>query len=386
MKYLTCKKGKTMTDEKDYTKNIYFILLFFAVVLIGFLFKTLSSVFLPVVIAFILSFVLLPIIQKVTRKTKLPWVAVSLITVFLFLVAIFAFSTLIIRSLSTIIVEYPKYESKFQKMYGLIAQNFDLEFDSGKSFIENMWKHLKVREWVQKIAIFLSSGVFSFSKNIFLITILLIFLILDMRFVGKKINYAFVGKAKGKILRLSNKIVSETVHFLSIKFFISIATGFLISIACFILKVDFPIIWGFLAFIMNFIPTFGSIFSTALTTLFALVQYYPNSFYKAFIIFMIMLTVNMVLGNIVEPRIEGKHLGLSPFAILVSLTLWGWIWGFIGMLLAVPMTVIIKIVCENISYLHIFAIILGNSPSQIKKEIEASPSETTSEKDTETTK
>jgi predicted PurR-regulated permease PerM len=72
----------------------------------------------------------------------------------------------------------------------------------------------------------------------------------------------------------------------------------------------------------------------------------------------------MILGNIIEPRIEGKNLGLSPFVILVSLSLWGYIWGFLGMILAVPLTVIIKIVCENIDDLKWLAIILGNGSKE----------------------
>ena len=77
-----------------------------------------------------------------------------------------------------------------------------------------------------------------------------------------------------------------------------------------------------------------------------------------------MLSVNMILGNILEPRIEGKNLGISPVIILISLSLWGYIWGFTGMLLAVPLMVIIKIVCENIDYLKGLAILIGNDPRQ----------------------
>ena len=73
-----------------------------------------------------------------------------------------------------------------------------------------------------------------------------------------------------------------------------------------------------------------------------------------------MIVVNFGLGNILEPRIEGKNLGLSPFVILVCLSLWGYIWGFVGMILAVPMTVIIKIICENTDYLKSIGILLGN--------------------------
>ena len=77
----------------------------------------------------------------------------------------------------------------------------------------------------------------------------------------------------------------------------------------------------------------------------------------------------MILGNIVEPRIEGKNLGISPFVILVSLTFWGWMWGFIGMIIAVPLMMIVKIICENVSFLHPIAIILGNKPADTQKEL-----------------
>ena len=155
--------------------------------------------------------------------------------------------------------------------------------------------------------------------------------------------------------------MSQTVRYISIKFFISLATGILSFITTWLIGLDFPIVWGFLAFIMNFIPFFGSIISVGATTLFCLVQFYPN-WGKTVFILVFLTGINMVLGNIIEPRIEGKNLGISPVAILVSLSIWGYIWGFTGMLLAVPLTVIIKIVCENIDYLRAFAIILGNDP------------------------
>ena len=192
------------------------------------------------------------------------------------------------------------------------------------------------------------------------------FFLIELRHTQGKINDAFQGAAKGKFLRISENIVTEIIHFLSIKFFISLTTGIIVWLGVKIIGMDFPVLWGFLAFLMNFIPTFGSIISTILTSLFALMQFFPV-YWKIIYVFLLMLTVNMVLGNIVEPRIEGRGLGLSPFVILVSLTIWGYIWGFMGMLLAVPMMVIIKIVCENISYLQPFAVFIGNGSVSKKK-------------------
>ena len=346
-------------EEKDYSKAIFYILFFLAIIALGTLCKLLSSVILPVVIAVLMTFSFMPVILKLNRKLKIPWILLVLIIDIILLFAIFGLSSLLVSSLSTIIAEYPKYESRFMSIYKLTAATFNLQFDDGKSFIDNLWSVLQVREYVQKLAVFLSSGLFTFAKYFLVIILLFTFLLIEIKSTGKKINSAFHSKTRSKVFRIIQQVISETVRYLSIKFFISLATGILVFIGTSIVGMDFPIVWGFLAFIMNFIPTFGSIISTLLTTLFATLQFYP-AWGKIIYIFILLLSINMILGNILEPRIEGNHLGLSPFVILVSLSLWGWLWGFVGMILAVPMTVIIKIVCENFSILNPIAVLLGN--------------------------
>lgn len=353
-------------EERNFTAPIFFILLFLAVIVMGTLCKILSSVFLPVVIAVFMAFVFMPILTKLHQKIKIPWVAeVILVDVFL-LVVIFILSSFLFKSLSTIVAEYPKYETKFMTIYRILAGTFNLEFDEGKSFVENIWGVFQVREIVQKAAIFLSSGIVTFAKSFFVVFLLFTFLLLEINKSGRKINVAFKNNTKGKVFRIIQQIITETVRFISIKFFVSLATGTLVFIGTSIIHMDFPIVWAFLAFIMNFIPTFGSIISTILTSLFALLQFYPV-WGKIIYVFILMLSINMILGNILEPRIEGKDLGLSPFVILVSLSIWGWIWGFMGMILAVPLTVIIKIICENVSFLQGIAVLLGNTAEKTKQ-------------------
>lgn len=354
-------------EDNTYSKNIFYILLFFAIIFAGFLCKILSSVIIPVIVAAMLTFVLLPLIRKTNLKLGIPWVLSSIIIEVLFFSIFIGLSTLLISSLSKIVAEYPKYESKFTAIYQIIAKNFNLEFDEGKSFLGNMWAFLKVREIIQKFAVFLSSGVFSFSKNLFMIAIMSTFLLIEMRLTKRKMHYAF-SKEKEKVTRVSHQIVKETIRYVSIKFVISLATGIFCYLSTLIIGMDFPLVWAFLAFIMNFIPIFGSIISVGFTTLFAVIQFYPSWGSPLFIL-LFMTAVNMILGNILEPRIEGKNLGISPFAILVSLSLWGYIWGFIGMILAVPLTVIIKIICENIDYLHSIAIFIGNNPKKDNENI-----------------
>jgi predicted PurR-regulated permease PerM len=143
---------------------------------------------------------------------------------------------------------------------------------------------------------------------------------------------------------------------------------------------DFAIIRGFLAFVLNFIPNFGSIFSGIITTGFSIIQFWPDPV-NMVIIGIIMLGVNMILGNVVEPRVQGRNLGLSPFLILASLSIWGWMWGFSGMILAVPMMAILKIICENVEMLKPISVLMG-APSTVR-EAERSQASEQSDSDSE---
>lgn len=345
-------------EENNVSNKILYVCLFFAVILIGVISKLLASVIMPVVIAVLFTFVLLPLIKKI-NSFKIPWALSSVLVVILFVVFISGILSLLVNSLSTIVAEYPKYESKFMTLYSYLSTTFGIEFDEGKSFAQNLWKNLKVQEYAQKTAVFLSSGAVSFVKNMFTIVLMILFLAIELKLTKQKMRTAFTND-KEKVSSIANQIAEETIRYVSIKFFISLATGILAWLVTMIIGMDFPIVWGFLSFLMNFVPIFGSIIAVGITTLFAALQFYPNFAIPAFIL-IFLIAVNQILGTIIEPRIEGKNLGLSPFVILVCLSFWGYIWGFLGMLLAVPVTVIIKIVCENIKELKIIAIVLGNN-------------------------
>ena len=345
--------------ERDYTKPIFFVLLFFAFILTGFLCKVLSSVLIPVAIAIFMALSFYPVVRNLEIKAKFNWVAGCIIVVILVLVAIGSISGILIKGVQTIANEYSKYETRFMKIYTVFAKKFNLALDEEQSFITNVWSILEVRQFIQDMALGFSSVMVNFGKSLILILIMFSFLLFEIKGLKRRITNAVRDENKQTVLTISQQIGLDVVHFLSIKFFISLTTGLLVYIVALILKLDFAIVWGFLAFVLNFIPTFGSIISTLITTIFALLQFYPH-YGKVIFIFLFMVALNFVLGQILEPRIEGERLGLSPFAILVSLALWGYLWGFIGMILAVPMTVIVKIFCENIPYLNIVSTILGS--------------------------
>lgn len=328
----------------------------------GFLCKVLSSVLIPVAIAIFMALAFYPVVKNLEAKAHIKWIFGTLIVVVIVLLAIGSVSSLLARGFQTIASEYSKYETRFMSIYRRIAQEFNLVIDEEKSFIHNLWDIFEVRKFVQDMAFEFSSGVLSLGQSLVLILIMFSFLLIEIKGFKTRITNAVKDENKQTLLNISQQIGQDVVRFLSIKFFISLATGFLVYLASLIIGLDFPVVWAFLAFVMNFIPTFGSIISTLLTTLFALLQFYPH-YGKVIFVLLFMAAINFLLGNILEPRIEGERLGLSPFAILVSLALWGYLWGFIGMILAVPMTVIVKIFCENIPYLNIISTVLGNRKS-----------------------
>jgi predicted PurR-regulated permease PerM len=122
--------------------------------------------------------------------------------------------------------------------------------------------------------------------------------------------------------------------------------------------VDFAPLFGFLAFLLNYIPNVGSLIATVLRVGFAFFQF--GTFWVPFWILVITVGLDTLMGNLVEPRIIGKGLGLSPLVVFFSLVFWGWLWGIPGMIMAVPLVAVIKIVCQNVPSLRPGAVLMGS--------------------------
>ena len=132
-------------------------------------------------------------------------------------------------------------------------------------------------------------------------------------------------------------------RYVAIKTSMSLLTGALVTIALWLLDIDFPVLWGLLAFLLNFIPTIGSIFAAIPPLLLALIQHSPSA---AGAVALVFFFINMIVGNVLEPRYMGKGLDLSTLVVFLSLIFWGWILGTVGMFLSVPLTMTGKIAME----------------------------------------
>jgi AI-2 transport protein TqsA len=187
-----------------------------------------------------------------------------------------------------------------------------------------------------------------------LVLLYLVFILGEASGVPGKLHAA-IGARAGTLARLA-PIVEEVQQYLALKTMISLATGVLIGAAAALLGVDFALFWGLLAFVLNFIPNIGSIMAAVPAVAVALLQLGPGT---AALLAVVYLAVNLVIGNLLDPAIMGRRLGLSALVVMVSLAFWGWVWGIVGMLLAVPLTMAAKIALENTRSLRWIAVLLG---------------------------
>ena len=350
-----------MSDKVNYTKGIFYILLCIGIIAVGTVLKLTAEVVLPITVAIFLGLVFQPVINTFHTKFRIPTILGIVIIFLLLFVLIFSIGTLLVSSSKAILTLYPKYEERFLTIYVAVAEIFNLPYDSDLSLFNNLWNQLGVRNAIQSMAVSFSNNLITFARNLTVVALFVVFLLMEMGLFKAKAIAALDGKTPGRITLIMRDIIQQVTKYISVKFFISLLTGIFVFLGTWVVNLDFPIIWGFLAFVLNFIPNFGSIISGILTTFFALVQFWPKPGPVIWVGFL-MLAVNMILGNFVEPKVQGRNLGLSPFIIIISLSVWGWLWGFLGMILAVPMMVILKIVCENISFLQPLSIFMGSKP------------------------
>ena len=358
-----------MKAPRRFASASFFVMLFIAIIIAFAVFKIAASVLIPLAIALMLSIVIEPLIIVLNKRLHLPKFLCIILIMLGALVAIASIGTLLVNSFRTILTQYPRYESRFLIIYETIASMFNLPFNEDISLFKNLWDQAVVRSFVQNITLSLSSTIFQFLKDTLVVFLFIFFFLSEMRFFRDKLKAALADIMPNSFKSAFTDVVAQIARYISVKFYISLLTGILVYLGTLLIGLDFPVIWGFIAFVLNFIPTFGSIISGILTSVFALVQFWPEPA-PVILTVLLMLGVNMILGNIVEPKIQGRNLGLSPFVIIVSLSVWGWIWGFAGMVLAVPIMVVIKIICENIEILHPVSILLGTVVESPKNEEE----------------
>ncbi len=207
--------------------------------------------------------------------------------------------------------------------------------------------------------------------NGFLILMTVIFILLEAASFPHKLQ-AIKGAPEASLDRWEH-FLNDVKQYMAIKTWISLATGVIIAIWATLLGVDYPLLWGLLAFALNYVPNIGSIIAAVPAVLLALVQL---GLFKALVLACGYVTVNLVMGNAIEPRFMGKGLGLSTLVVFLSLLFWGWVLGPVGMLLSVPLTITAKIALDSREETRWLAVLLGPEKAvhgKIETEAEEDP-------------
>ena len=370
-------------DKNNKTHNVgravFIMMIFICIVIATAVLKIASTVILPFTIAALLAFVMFPLIRALD-KVRCPRVFSILIVVFIIVIGMYLFGIVLYTSVTMIVKHLPQYQGRFSFIYNQIANILNLQNNEDLTLWQNLWDQEAIRNLVRDITISFSNMSFKLLSVSVLIVLFMVFIMFEAGYFKEKLIIAFEDRI-GNVDRIGKEIINQVTRYLDAKFLFSLANGIVYIIGFSLVGLEFAIVWGVLQFLLNFIPTLGSIVAGVIISLFALMQFWPEPG-PVIAVVAIILAVNLILSNILDPKIIGDHVGISPLIILVSLSIWGFIWGFAGMVLAVPMTVIIKIICEHIPIMSPISILLGSRRSVKAKKTNASYSET----DTETEK
>lgn len=341
-------------------RAIVILLSIVAVVAVGVVLLVLRSVLLPFAGAALLAFLFKPLVLLLRRK-GVP-MAVVLITVILSVaVLLAALGGILYSTTSSLIETLPQYADRVTDIiYGVtewttrVSQRWGLNLDD---YINDA--AIDIGTVTNVLQTGLSSFV-GFFGNVLIVLLFLMFMLAGTGNFLAKISLAFSSDRAEKVAAMAHNIDAQIKEYILAKTLVSLITGILTTVICLVIGVDFAFLWGFVAFLLNFIPTFGSIVATIFPVMIAFLQF--GSIFKPLLVLVLIMGTQFTMGNVVEPRLMGARLNLSPLAILFSIILWAWLWGPWGMVMAVPITVSMKIVFENITSLQPISVLMSGTP------------------------
>lgn len=324
-----------------------------ALILVGSMLQATQNVVIPIILAVGLAVIVQPLVERLRRHMPLG-LALG-VTILLMGGFIVGAGSLFALSISGITAKVPEYTLRFQNMFQGVL---DL---AGGYGVEVSWDQVGTEEsvgWALSLFSSAFGSVLNIVGQVFLILLMMVFLVLEASVFRQKIDVAFADSTRFRISRSLHAIASKLQQYVVTKTLISLLTGFCTAFVTWIVGVDFPIFWGGIAFMLNYIPNVGSIIAVIPPVLIALLQF--DSLVEPIVVLALLTTVQMTIGNILEPRMLGRSLQLSAFVVLLSMIAWGWLWGIVGVVISVPLTVAIKITCENIEALRPIAVLLSD--------------------------
>jgi len=315
--------------------------------------KQASDFFIPVLVAFFIATVSFPLLNFL-REKRVPRGLAVLLTVAVDFVFLAALAVLAITLIGDLQEKWnSKYAAEVSTQIREGSESLALKLneygvrDAKKKIDEAVNNNLSnlqnIRfEKIWDVGTGVLGRVVGFLGTSLITLILTVFMLSEARMFGRRLEA--ISLARGPNLSRMLSATKDIQRFLAIKTAVSLVTGVLAGLLCWAAGLDFYVLWGILAFFFNFIPVVGSIIAGVPPTILALlVAGFPN----AILVAGGYLLINNFLGNFVEPMLVGRRFGISTLVVVISVIFWGWLWGPIGMLLAVPLTMVLKVILES---------------------------------------
>ena len=340
------------------TQKLMLGLLFvLALFVVGVILNELRTVLLPLAIALLLSNIFKPVVTFLKGK-RVPTILALFVVLLSFATLLFLLSLILYSSVDTFTQELPKYQGRVTQSIQSAIQSIQELAARFDVTLEGLWWRDAIQ--LSSITSAVTSGIGSFitlASYTFLIVLFMLFILAESGQFSVRVRKAFPSSQASQIAAVLGNIDDQVRQYLMTKTLISGGTGVLTSLILWILGVDFALLWGFMAFLLNFIPNIGSVIATLLPFSLSLLQF--ESLTVPVLVLILLGTVQITMGNVVEPKVMAFSLNLSALVILVSLIFWGWLWGIWGMILAVPFTATLKIVFENIEPLRPISVLMS---------------------------
>jgi len=287
------------------------------------------------------------------QRNRVPSVLAALIIVSVIMLLLAIVGAVVGTSIAEFTAALPTYQERLdlivQGFINIVAEAFNRE-----DALESVGDMIDPG-WAMGLAATLLNSLKDVLTNIFLIIFTMIFILLEASTVETKVAAAF-GRSTQSLKR-PRVFLANLGRYLGIKTVVSMATGLTAGVLTWAIGLDFPLLWGMLAFLLNYVPNIGSIIAAVPAVLMALVQLGLGAASATAVGF---IAINIVFGNVIEPRLMGYGVGLSPLVVFIGLVFCGWVFGPVGMLLSVPLTMTLKLALESDKRTRWIAILIGS--------------------------
>lgn len=300
--------------------------------------RSAADMLVPFLLSIFIAVLATPPLQWLQRRGLPLWLALSIV-----IMLIVGASLLVVALVSSSVTDFsgslPEYKNRLQaETAGLLAWLSKYGIEAPTQSIQEYIDPSKAMDLVGK----LFNGLGNVLTNAFMILLTVVFILGETYSFPKKLHMAFDdGRSH---MQGFERFINNVKQYMAIKTIMSTATGLVVGIWLWILDVDYPLLWGLLAFLLNYVPNIGSIIAAVPAVLLAFVQ---HGLLVALLSASGYVAANVVIGNVIEPRYMGRGLGLSTLVVFLSLIFWGWIFGPVGMLLSVPLTMFAKIALDS---------------------------------------